>query len=74
MRALKKVRRQLKDPSKNLRNWTKTDPCAPTKEWNGVICTKEQDDDAYFHVQELYVIFNCILLYFTESYYAFINF
>lgn len=50
--ALKEVRRKLKDPFKNLRNWKKTDPCE--KEWTGVICTKDDDDqDAYLHVQEL---------------------
>nr|XP_048320016.1 probable LRR receptor-like serine/threonine-protein kinase At1g06840 isoform X1 [Ziziphus jujuba var. spinosa] len=51
--ALKAVRRELKDPKNNLWNWEKTDPCEPGKQWNGVICTKNQGDGGYFHIQEL---------------------
>lgn len=51
--ALKDVHRRLIDPFKNLRNWKKKDPCEPGREWTGVICTKDQEDDAYLHVQEL---------------------
>ncbi|KAH7515122.1 hypothetical protein FEM48_Zijuj11G0162500 [Ziziphus jujuba var. spinosa] len=49
--ALKAIRRKLKDPYKNLWNWKKKDPCE--NEWTGVICTEDDDQDAYLHVQEL---------------------
>lgn len=55
MRALKEVRRKLRDPFKYLWNWKKTDPCDPQGAWTGVICTNDDEDDAYLHVQELYV-------------------
>ncbi|XVF65976.1 hypothetical protein PTKIN_Ptkin09bG0293900 [Pterospermum kingtungense] len=48
--ALNVIRRKLKDPLENLRNWRKDDPCVSN--WTGVICTTTQDD-GYLHVQEL---------------------
>ncbi|WRX22228.1 GNAT domain - like 10 [Theobroma cacao] len=48
--ALNAIRRKLKDPGKTLRRWKKGDPCESN--WTGVICTTNQDD-GYFHVQEL---------------------
>ncbi|XVE84304.1 hypothetical protein DITRI_Ditri17bG0002300 [Diplodiscus trichospermus] len=51
--VLNAIRRKLKDPRKNLRNWRKGDPCLSN--WTGVICTTNQVD-GYFHVQELRMI------------------
>ncbi|XP_022735692.1 probable LRR receptor-like serine/threonine-protein kinase At5g37450 [Durio zibethinus] len=47
--ALNGIWRKLQDPMKNLRNWTKNDPCVSN--WTGVICANQ--DDGYLHVQEL---------------------
>ncbi|XP_022735685.1 probable LRR receptor-like serine/threonine-protein kinase At5g37450 isoform X3 [Durio zibethinus] len=47
--ALNGIWRKLQDPMKNLRNWTKRDPCV--SKWTGVICTYQ--DDGYWHVHEL---------------------
>ncbi|MBA0628473.1 hypothetical protein Godav_023196 [Gossypium davidsonii] len=48
--ALQAIRRKLKDPRKNLRNWRKGDPCVSN--WTGVICTMPQPD-GFLHIQEL---------------------
>ncbi|XP_016696916.2 probable LRR receptor-like serine/threonine-protein kinase At5g37450 isoform X1 [Gossypium hirsutum] len=48
--ALQAIRRKLKDPRKNLRNWIKGDPCVSN--WTGVICTMPQPD-GFLHIQEL---------------------
>ncbi|XVE80708.1 hypothetical protein DITRI_Ditri15bG0002400 [Diplodiscus trichospermus] len=48
--ALNAIRRKLHDPGKNLRNWTKGDPCLSS--WTGVICSTIRDD-GYLHVKEL---------------------
>lgn len=63
--ALKEVCRKLRDSYKNIRNWKMTDLCEPQREWKGVICTEDQEDDAYVHVQELYVayVFHFVFMY-----------
>ncbi|PPS14441.1 hypothetical protein GOBAR_AA06145 [Gossypium barbadense] len=48
--TLQAIRRKLKDPRKNLRNWRKGDPCVSN--WTGVICTMPQPD-GFLHIQEL---------------------
>ncbi|XP_057513677.1 probable LRR receptor-like serine/threonine-protein kinase At1g06840 [Actinidia eriantha] len=48
--ALQAIRRKLKDPLRNLRNWKKNDPCV--SHWIGVNCDF-YPSDGFQHVKEL---------------------
>ncbi|KAL8549074.1 hypothetical protein ACS0TY_008081 [Phlomoides rotata] len=54
VKTLKSIKKSLSDPSKNLRNWKKGDPCASN--WTGIICYDTPDDDGYFHIRELLLL------------------
>ncbi|KAL5711541.1 hypothetical protein ACHQM5_021983 [Ranunculus cassubicifolius] len=41
VKALQEIRRKLKDPMNNLKNWKKGDPC--TSNWKGVVCFDASD-------------------------------
>ncbi|OWM72024.1 hypothetical protein CDL15_Pgr017907 [Punica granatum] len=58
VKALRDIRRRLKDPNGNLTNWNSGDPCTST--WTGVICFNRTLDDGYLHVQELDFMWNNI--------------
>ncbi|KAF6142999.1 hypothetical protein GIB67_041067 [Kingdonia uniflora] len=49
--ALRAIKKSLKDPMRNLRNWNRKDPC--TSNWTGVMCFNATANDGYLHVREL---------------------
>ncbi|XVF05868.1 hypothetical protein REPUB_Repub05bG0210300 [Reevesia pubescens] len=54
VRALQAIKRTLIDTNRNLRNWTRGDPC--TSNWTGVLCFNSTQDDGYLHVRELQLL------------------
>lgn len=54
VRALRAIKRSLKDPMKNLTNWNRGDPC--TSNWTGVLCYNMTMDDGYLHIEELQLL------------------
>ncbi|PIA46146.1 hypothetical protein AQUCO_01600425v1 [Aquilegia coerulea] len=54
VKALKDIRRKLKDPLKNLRSWNRGDPCVSN--WTGVFCFNTTANDGNLHVSELHLL------------------
>ncbi|KAJ4972144.1 hypothetical protein NE237_005243 [Protea cynaroides] len=52
--ALRAIKKSLKDPMNNLKNWRQGDPC--TSNWTGVLCFNTTENDGYLHVQELQLL------------------